>query len=364
MRSHFLMLSIGACLAACAPSRPATAPAPYLNESPTPFQLVSGEAGPDDIGLFLAGMPVRRGAVLSGFQQTVDYQVHCREMSALWGSAASRLERMQSWSESELATLTGADGTVLYPFGGPDLLHVSTLFPQARSFVLMGLEPVGDVPALATLPPDELPTVLATFRQVTHAQLTTGYFITKDMRSDLQRSSLRGVIPILLSTVALTGGRVESVNRLSAGGKPGVEMRYCDAAGVAHHVCYVEGDLSNSGFGGGYRQWLAGLGGDVTYFKAASYLMHDNHFSQAREFFLSQSRLILQDDSGIPFRHFPHGWSLRLFGTYDRPIELFSKYQQADLRQAYASRHNSQIDFGTGYHVSASEGNLLLSIKR
>ena len=364
MRFQLLILPIIGCLTGCAPYRPPKAHVLDINDPPANFAEVSGEAGPDDIGQFLAGMPVRSGASLSGLQQTAEYQAHRGGMSALERYSSSRLTLMRDWSDSELAHVVGGGGTVFYPFGGPDLLYVNALFPQARTYVLMGLEPVGDIPALEAMPQEEVFGVLAAFRQATRDHLVAGYFVTKDMRSDLQRSSLRGVTPVLLSTVALTGGRVESVNRFSAGGRPGVEIRFFDAAGVPHRACYVEGDLSNAGFDGAYRQWLAAVGGDVTYFKAASYLMHDNRFSQAREFFLSQSRVILQDDSGIPFRFFTRDWSLRLFGNYERPIELFAKHQQEDLRQAFAANPPRPLGFGTGYHLNPWEGNLLLAIKR
>ena len=366
MRISLIILPIITCFSACGPSKPSAAQDQLqrVTEPPASLPMALGKAGPDDIGLFLAGMPVRGGAALSELQQTVEYQAHRREMGAVWRFATLRLDLMRSWSNSELAPIVGDGGTVLYPFGGPDLLHVSTLFPQARTYALMGLELTGEVPALESMPPGEVLAGLAAFRQATRTQLESGYFITQDMRADLQRKVMRGVTPILLSTVALTGGRVESVNGFSAGGKPGVELRFCDAAGMSHRVCYVEGDLSNTGFSSGYRQWLAGLGGNITYFKAASYLMHDNGFSRSREFFLTQSRVILQDDSGIPLRRFTQGWTPQFFGNYDHPIKLFAKHQQDDLRQAYATQRTSPLPFGTGYGVSQMEWNLLLAIRR
>ena len=358
------ILPIITCLAACGPAEPSAVQDPHRGtEAPASFPLVVGQAGADDIGLFLAGMPVRRGAGLSALQQTEEYQEHRREIMAVWAGSRSRLNVMRSWSFSQLAPTIGTCDTVLYPFGGPDLLHVSALFPQARTYVLIGQEPAGEVPALEAMPPGEVLAVLAAFRQATRTQLECGYFITQDMRSDLQRGALRGVTPILLSAVALSGGRVDSVNGLSVGGKRGVDMRFSDAAGMAHRACYVEGDLSNSGFKGGLRQWLGGLGGDITYFKAASYLMHDNRFSQSREFLITQSRVVLQDDSGIPFRWFRQGWTQRFFGSYETPIELFVSHQQNDLRQAYATQPTSPLPFGSGYRVSRLEGNLLLAIK-
>lgn len=363
MTIRFLILWIPVCLATCGPAKPSAVQVQHPGQTPAGFLLVSGVAGPDDTGRFLAGMPVRRGATLSRLQQTGEYQAHHREMRDLWRIAGTRSNIMRTWSEGELSPVIGGGRTVLYPFGGPDLLYVSVVFPRARSYALMGLEPVGDVPALEAMPPGEVFAALAGFRQAMRTELAAGYYVTEDMRSDLGRGVLQGVTPILLGTVALTGGQVESVGGISAGGKPGVAVRFRDATGLRHSAFYVAGDLSNSGFDSAYRQWLTGLGNDVTYFKAASYLMHDDRFSLARDFFLSRSRVILQDDSGIPFRHFAQGWSLRFYGNYERPIELFAKHQQDDLRQAYATNPKGPLGFGSGYQVGQWNGNLLLAVK-
>jgi hypothetical protein len=365
MKHPLRILPLVVFIAACAPTRPPAVQPNYLEEAPASFPLARGEAGPDDVGLFLAGKPVRYGANLSRLQQTVEYQNHVREMGALWrGIGRSRVNRMKDWSNNELLATTGGAYTVWYPFGGPDLLHAAAMYPHARTYALMGLEPVGDVPSLETLPPGEVLAALASFRQATHTQLQAGYFITKDMREDLQRSALRGVTPVLLSSIALTGGMVESVNGVSAGGKPAVEVRFRDAAGMRRTAYYVEGDLSNSGFSAGYRDWLGGLGRGFTYFKAASYLMHDPRFSQSRDFFLSQSRAILQDDSGIPFRYFKDGWNIRYYGKYEQPIPLFAKHQQEDLRAAYTANPSSPLAFGSGYHLNEWEANLIFATKR
>jgi hypothetical protein len=366
MKPTCLLLPVVLILAACGPSKPTAAEPKYLAEPPANFPVVTGEAGPDDIGLFLAGKPVRRGAVLSRLQQTVEYQNHQREIGQIWrGQVSRRVRLMETWSNAQVAPVIGGGGTIYYPFGGPDLLHVSAMFSQARNYALMGLEPVGEVPPLESLPPGEVLAALEAFRQSVKTQMLAGYFVTKEMRSDLERSVLRGVTPILLSTVAMMGGEVESVGGISAGGNPGVELQYYDAGGMRHTAYYVAGDLSNSGFKGGYQQWVAGLGGKATYFKAASYLMHDDRFSQARGFFLNGSRAILQDDSGIPFRYFDQGsWSFRFFGSFDSPIPLFAEHQQEDLRQAFAANPTSPLGFGSGYHANYSNANLLLAIKR
>jgi hypothetical protein len=92
--------------------------------------------------------------------------------------------------------------------------------------------------------------------------------------------------------------------------------------------------------------------------------MHDDRFTQARDFFLNQSRCIVQDDSGIPFRYFAQNWTFRYHGNYENPIELFAKHRQEDLVQAFATNPRSPLGFGSGYHVNASDANILVAIKR
>jgi hypothetical protein len=365
MKSLLHLLPFVVFSAACVPAPPASVQPNYLDEAPANFPIATGEAGPDDVGLFLAGKPVRYGAALSRLQQTLEYQEHVREMGGLWrATGRPRVERMKTWSNNHILPVTGGFHTMWYPFGGPDLLHATAMFPHARTYALMGLEPVGELPELETLPAGESLAALTAFRQATRTQLQAGYFITKDMREDLQRSSLRGVTPILVSTIAMTGGMVESVQKMSVAGNPAVAVAFRDAAGMRRTAYYVQGDLSNKGFSAGYRDWLTGLGRGFTYFKAASYLMHDSRFSQSRDFFLSQSRGILQDDSGIPFRHFKTGWNIRYFGSFEKLIDTFTKHHQEDLRAAFAANPKTPLNFGSGYHMKDEEANLIFATRR
>jgi len=360
-RSHALLLLACAFIAGCA-SKPKVSKIQYQEDTPPEFKEVGGVASTNDIALFLAGKPVRNGAILSRLQQTVDYQDHQREMRAVWRQLASRrIAAMNAWSSQNLPST----GVVHYPFGGPDLLHVRGMFPDAPNYVLLGLEAVGEVPQLESLPMEEVLGALPAYREATKTQLRVGYFITKDMRSDLERSALRGVTPILLGTIALSDGAITGVSSISAGGKPGVELTFRDSRGMGHRATYVSGDLSNSGFNGGYQAWVASQGRGVTYFKAASYLMHDDRFSKVRNYYLANSNAILQDDSGIPFRYFDQSqWSIRYFGSYSAPIELFAKHMQSDLRTAYDSNPRTPLTFGSGYHYDAWNANLILATKR
>ena len=206
---------------------------------------------------------------------------------------------------------------------------------------------------------------LPAYREATRTQMQIGYFITKDMKTDLDASVLRGVTPVVLATVSLMGGTVLNVNAMPAGPYQAVRVDYRNAAGDSNTVIYVCGDLSNGGFRN-YRAFLDSYGRGSTYFKAASYLMHDDYFSQARDYFLAASNNVIEDDSGIPYRFFAPGqWDVHCYGNYEAPIPLFAKHMQNDLREAYLAVPNRPLlPFGSGYHYATETANLIHAVRR
>jgi hypothetical protein len=111
---------------------------------------------------------------------------------------------------------------------------------------------------------------------------------------------------------------------------------------------------------------LEHLGPGASYLKAASYLLPLSSFSETRSFLLRTSELILQDDSGIPFRDFSSGeWVIQLYGSYADPLPVFKLGRDPLLDAAYRSGdYAGPLPFGTGYHVNAASANLLLATRR
>ena len=118
----------------------------------------------------------------------------------------------------------------------------------------------------------------------------------------------------------------------------------------------------------GTIKYLASLPESDTLIKSASYLMHHQNFSQIRATILAKSRMVIEDDSGIPFRFFDSAaWDVRLHGVYTDPIALFANWRQDDLKLAFSARdarkENLPLDFAIGYkHVR--ESNLLVASRR
>jgi hypothetical protein len=262
---------------------------------------------------------------------------------------------------------------VFYPFSGPDFLYVNAFFPQARQYVLVGLESAGRLPALDPVEAPRRARYLARTRAWLSTSLECSFFRTRDMQTELKEE---GVLPLLLVFLARAGGTVEDITPVQVDSRgrvvprgqgpsavAGVRIDYT-TGGEKRSLLYFKADLSNEGMGlrPGFRRYLASLGAPLTYLKAASYLLHYPHFSLTRKAILTHSKAVLQDDSGIPYHFFVEaGWQVQIYGHYTAPIALFSERYQADLRQAYLSGRARPLGFGIGYHIQEKDSNLLLA---
>jgi hypothetical protein len=349
-------------------SKPAPPQRATGNEPLEPFVEVSGQATPTDLAKFLAGRPVDQGAALSQIQQSPDYQAYSRTSLQRWNQRASRrVDAQNVWQADNVVPRIGSPRTVLYPFGGPDLLYVMAMFPNSQRYVMLGLEPTGDLPALEQTDPATVIPSLSRHAKTMETALLHGYFITKDMKSDLTNGPLQGVTPVLLSALGYMNATIHSVQTSGAGGNPAVEIDFTLPGRGRKSLVYVAGDVSNKRFASAYAPWLSSsAAGAVAYFKAASYLMQDASFSGLRGWILANCRAVVQDDSGIPYVAFDQTrWDLHLFGNYNGPIRFFAKYNQPELIAAYqAGGPFNDLTFGSGYQIKASQANLMIATRR
>jgi hypothetical protein len=93
--------------------------------------------------------------------------------------------------------------------------------------------------------------------------------------------------------------------------------------------------------------------------------MHEGHFDTVRSFLLSDSLTIVEDDSGIPVKYLtPDKWSLRFFGSYTEPINLFKQYYQPELRQFYQASSPKSLTFSFGYQWNRHNSSLILATRK
>ena len=320
-------------------------------------------SSPQDQAQFLAGLPVSSGSPLAVLQKSDDYLAHREQLSKKWDYGRKvRWEPMQSWARRHL-NHASTRGVVRYLFGGPDFLGAHAFFPGADTLVLGGLEPVGAVTPPESLSASALAASLGATRQAMSTALFAGYFVTREMNAQLRQGNFWGVLPLLYTQLALTGNKIVSVEMVRPFGSPGVKIVYRKGIRGPQTLYYFQANVANGAQCGRFLSWLGSLGEGASYLKAASYLMHGEGFSQVRSFLLETSAMIVEDDSGIPFRHFdPQRWTVKVFGEYTQPI--FSGYYQNDFRDAYATRANAgPLPFGAGYQVFSDKANILLATR-
>ena len=352
--------------------------------TPRPNYLTAPDtAYAQDVALFLGGQQPSQHSDLTALAATPAWQAFAKDQDKSWDKyRATHTTRMTQWANTELDSVHANSPTIFYPFSGPDFLNVFTMFPNSQTYVLMGLEPVGSIPARTTL---ENPKLLPAVKTSLWSVLNFSFFRTNDMAVDLKSVELDGALPLMMLFATRTGNQIIAIRpvQLDATGQlqdaptdttqaanaktiPGVEMKLTGPNGQPKTVYYFSADLSDWKLTSKSAplEFVRHLGPLTTYVKSATYLMHKSYFNKIRRVILRRSRYILQDDSGIAMKYFQQGaWQFNYYGTYRRPINLFAKQYQPELTAAYRDTlHKPKaLPFGTGYNWRQTDSNLLLA---
>ena len=332
-------------------------------------------ASPNDTARFLAGMPPAADSPLAALTKDRAWQHHAGSFDSAFERLDHRqFERIRAWSEKNVST---PQRTVFYMFSGPDFLYADAFYPNATTYVLSGLEPVGTVPDLTSLR-GSVSSNLAQLRASLSSILSYSFFITHNMKSDLRAGRVNGTLPILYVFLARSGKTIREVTpvRLDHQGavQPdldpvrgdatrGVKIVFAGSDGEARTLYYFSTDISDGGVrNSGFLEFCATLAPGDSLLKSASYLPHSGNFSKVRNFLLAHSAAIVQDDSGIPLGYYDSKrWDLQPFGRYLGPIGVFPGRYQTQYAALFRKSH--PIDFGIGYRWRPNESNLLLAAK-
>ena len=341
---------------------------------------------PQDTARFLAGLPPAPDSPLAALTKSRSWEEHARAFNSIFDQEdKATLSKVRAFSE---AHLTDKHDTVLYMFSGPDFLYAISFFPHASTYVMAGLEPVGNVPQLTSLPRGSVDETLRNLEISLRSILNLSFFITRDMKSRLSSGQVYGTLPILYVFLARTGKTIHDVSfvaldkdgnfltpddpaakgagkrsaRSAEGTAKGVKIVLSDGDGPLQTLYYFSTNIADDGVGSsGLLPFCAKLGVADSLFKSASYLMHREGFNKIRNFILNHSATILQDDSGIPLAFFePAKWRLQPFGRYLGPLAMFRGANQPELAELFRSKADP-LDFGIGYKWRKNESNLLLA---
>ena len=342
----------------------------------------------DDLARYLAGVPQTHKNKFQTLEQEGFWKVYAQKMDAAWNKlTVERLKPIASWDSTYFSKKVIDSLPLIYPFSGPDALHAFSLFPRVKTYVLLALEQLSDLPSLDKLNKDSRKLYFNSLENSLQDVLSKSYFITTHMGSDLQSEKVKGVLPLLYFFVIRSGMEIRQVEQLvldtagipvkSTWIKTGKKIKVVKLivrdikTNSEKCIYYVSCNLSNTGlnFTPEVMKFVAKQGECNTFIKAASYMPHYSTFKTLRDGLISQSRLIFQDDTGFPYKYFKDKkkYEVDLFGRYAQPVKDFGDYVfQKDLDSVYTKEGSKipELGFHLGYHWGDKKQAILLIRKK
>lgn len=314
---------------------------------------------------------------------------YSRGTNIKWNSLSKRISTpIAKWVDDSKLGIDNEPKTLVYPFAGGDFYYSHMFFPKQDTIIMVGLEPAGYLFDIDTASPIKLEKYLTNLEHSLYFPHKLGFFRTLSMEVDFTKGYLNGTIHTCLYYMAKFGYKIEyikafdideagnAMREVELGTKPhkrtGIKIGFKakDGSGNVKELIYISGDLSDKGLTNGTKNtglynFLNSRKQIVSFYKAASYLMHNSFFSKIRGIMTRNSKRILQDDSGIPFSILKStGFQVTVLGEYTRTIQLFWSRVQKDMKAEYANKKPAKLPFNIGYNAEFKECNLQSAVKK
>ena len=312
------------------------------------------------------------------------FKEHQQWMSSSWNQVRHRIQTMEAWRSHEIKIPGTQKKNLLYPFSGPDLLNAYVFFPDHARYVFFSLERPGTLPDLESVTTTQFSKLLQDVRSAFRDIFERNYFITSYMTKQLTTPWIRGTIPVMATMLALMNRRIIRIEPLDLfpdlthaydapdAKRPPVLMRAvrvdfasANNGSVIQQLYYVSVDAADRAleFYPGFLNWASQYKPGTVLIKSASYLLHDQQFSKTRTMLLDAAVVLVQDDTGIPFRFISQNpWQVKLYGRYHRPIRPMRYGYQKDLEMAFNSREEQNaLPFPFGYHWRGQQSGLIVA---
>ncbi len=327
----------------------------------------------NDAARFLAGLDL--GENLASWSETPQYQQHKAALDEYFKEYNKRVRIPASdFSQREISDL-GRD-VVFYPFGGPDILNPCTFLPNARIYIMLGLEQIGDIPNLSLDEPADayrgLRALLGALEQI----FGYNFFRVLSMAEEVGAHRYSGVAALMMMFLARMGYEIVTYRRIelnpageirlpSSDNPRGLEIHFRQPGGQMKTLYYFRGDVSDAALSkrGGLVAFIVKHAPLTTFLKAASYLMYEPSFDDMRSIVLTQSAAVVGEISGVPYHYFARdpAWNVKLYGRYSHPIESFKKYCQPDLAADISALDRPILPFPFGYQYKEGLSHMIIA---
>ena len=325
----------------------------------------------DSAARYLAGMTADNRAGFKDNRASREWNAYARDFAQRWTKLNDGpLSAARAFAATHIRS---KHAVAYYMFSGPDFPFANAFFPNAAVYVLNGLEPAADPGQLQAFIRSRQS--LIRLRASLGSYFKLGFFKTDEMKREQE---FAGITPLLMALLVRSGNRLKSIEafQLENDGQlnyreatpiqpDGLKVAFVDSRSRSRLLYYFAVDLANEGAkSAAFLRFCRNTGPGDSLLKSASYLLHDDRFSDLRESLINRSRFLVQDDSGIPIRYLNRtDWTLQLFAKYQPPIGQFEKYFQPELASLPQPGKFKAYSFDTGY-LGQVGGSHFLLVKR
>jgi len=283
----------------------------------------------------------------------------------------------------------GLPTTVIYPFGGGDLLSALTTYPNLTEVTTLSLEHAGDPRRAVSSDAESLADSLRRFRNDINGLLTMSDSTTENMM-DLQRGDIPGQLAFFLVALAIHDQVPVSLRyfRLEEDGtihyldeqeiadiedelakqlnqrwkSPDFSVAFSNVeltfrpknepnAPVRVHR-HIAANLMDGALAADPRvmNYLQKYGHMTAMTKAASYTLWNPNFSRIRTYLIEHMTFMLSDSTGIPPQYLPKDQFAReTYGSFAGPFLDANMRDAEDFRELWRSQPARPLPFRWGY---------------
>jgi APA family basic amino acid/polyamine antiporter len=264
---------------------------------------------------------------------------------------------------------------VFYPFSGPDFAFANSFYPDAKCYIMAGLENAGNLKSNIFSTSKHDSGFLNNAEKYFYFSTKFGFFRTLDMEKQFEEKGVADIIAFYLKrmncdieTISILNWN--STNKTFATVRDSANGNVCYAkfrqqSGTISELYFFSKNISDEGLSNdsNWLQWVKEKSGNssiVSLTKSASYLMSVESFSKVRNFILKNSTLHIQDDSGIGFKYITaSNRPYTLYGKFTSVIPVFKHLMQNDLALKYKLDSTiKSLPFAIGYNLKFNETNL------
>jgi|JI10StandDraft_1071094.scaffolds.fasta_scaffold17122_8 hypothetical protein len=296
---------------------------------------------------------------------------------------------------------SGLPTTVVYPFGGGDLLSALITFPDATEITTLSLEHAGDPSRLTSASPRQLKAALATYRGALRELFAHHDSASENMRK-LERGAVPGQLGFFLAALVALGyepvslrffalepdGAVRYLTATEIAASRGVakrkrrswvdtdfapaytnsELTFRKAGDPSARVIthrHIAADLSDGPLAGSpVWAYLTARGPIVAMTKAASYLLWLGSFSTIRGYLLDRATWMISDSTGVPPRFARKaGFTQTTYGRFAGSFLPAGAGDNDAFRTLWAKQPRRPLPFRYGYPDSEGRYHLMVTMR-